>query len=210
MLRGNSTSDSTQSGKVIFKKYGKNRRLYDTSSSRYVNLDEVATLIRNGTEVQVVDAQSGEDLTRVCLMQIVMEDAKEKPTGLPLELLRQLVVASDQVGREFIMWYLNSAFDAYHKVRNTVENGLSEVQSAAGSPLQLVKTFIQSAVSEKTAEGSELQELRKRVAELEKRGREYLNRKRRPGKAKTQRSVVSSETLRLVSDLACLILDPHL
>ncbi len=186
MLRGNSTSDSTQSGKVIFKKYGKNRRLYDTSSSRYVNLDELAALIRKGTEVQVIDAQSGEDLTRVCLMQIVMEDAKEKPTGLPLELLRQLVVASDQVGREFMMSYLNSAFDAYHNLRNTVENGFSEVQSVAGSPLQLVKNFIQSAVSEKPAEGSELQQLRKRVAELEKQtATANTNRKRRPRKAKT-------------------------
>ncbi len=131
MLRGNSGGNSTQPAKVVLKKYGKNRRLYDTSSSRYVNLDEVATLVRNGTEVQIVDAKTGEDLTRGCLMQIVMEDAKEKPTGLPLELLRQLVVASDHVGREFIMWYLNSAFDAYRKVQNTVEDGLSEVKSAA-------------------------------------------------------------------------------
>jgi polyhydroxyalkanoate synthesis repressor PhaR len=182
MLRGNSNDDSTQPAKVVLKKYGKNRRLYDTSSSRYVNLDEVATLVRNGTEVQIVDAKTGEDLTRGCLMQIVMEDAKEKPTGLPLELLRQLVVASDHVGREFIMWYLNSAFDAYHKVQNTFESGLSEVQSAAGSPLQLVKTFIQSTMSEKPAEGSELQELRKRVADLEKKPKSS-NRKRQRGKA---------------------------
>jgi cell shape-determining protein MreC len=82
------------------------------------------------------------------------------------------------------MWYLNSAFDAYRKVQNTVENGLSEVQSAAGSPLQLVKNFIQSTVSQKPAEGSEVQELRKRVAELEKRTGN-TNRQRGRGKAKT-------------------------
>jgi polyhydroxyalkanoate synthesis repressor PhaR len=185
MLRGNSNDGSTQPAKVIFKKYGKNRRLYDTSASRYVNLEEVAALIRNGTEVQIIDAQTGEDLTRVCLMQIVMEDAKEKPTGLPLELLRQLIVASDHVGREFIMWYLNSAFDAYHKVQSTVENGLSEVQLAAGSPLQLVKNFIQSTVSDKQAEGKELQELRKRVAELEKQPVD-ANRRRKGAKPKTR------------------------
>jgi polyhydroxyalkanoate synthesis repressor PhaR len=188
MLRGNSNDNSAQPAKVVLKKYGKNRRLYDTSSSRYVNLDEVATLVRNGTEVQIVDAKTGEDLTRGCLMQIVMEDAKEKPTGLPLELLRQLVVASDHVGREFIMWYLNSAFDAYRKVQNTVENGLSEVKSAATSPLQLVKTFIQSTVSEKQperqAEETELQQLRKRIAELEKRAGGPA-RKRRRSKATT-------------------------
>ncbi len=182
MLRGNS-GEATRPAKVVFKKYGKNRRLYDTSSSRYVNLDEVATLVRNGTEVQIVDAKTGEDLTRGCLMQIVMEDAKEKPTGLPLELLRQLVVASDHVGREFIMWYLNSAFDAYRKVQNTVEDGLSEVKSAATSPLQLVKTFIQSTVSEKQperqGEETELQQLRKRIAELEKRAGSPARKRRR-------------------------------
>jgi len=183
MLRGNSGGNSTQPAKVILKKYGKNRRLYDPSSSRYVNLDEVATLVRNGTEVQIVDAKTGEDLTRGCLMQIVMEDAKVKPTGLPLELLRQLVVASDHVGREFIMWYLNSAFDAYHKVQNTVDDGLSEVKSAASSPLQLVKTFIQSAVSERQSERqteeSELLELRKRIAELEKKTGNPARKRRR-------------------------------
>ena len=87
--------------KVIIKKYG-NRRLYDTSASRYINLEEIAVLVRNGTEVQVVDAKSGEDLTHVTLTQIIVENAKDKPAGLPLELLRQLVMASDHAGQEFI------------------------------------------------------------------------------------------------------------
>ncbi len=177
MLRGNSNASAEGPKKVILKKYGKNRRLYDTSASRYVNLEELAAMIRNGTEVQVIDAQTGEDLTRVSLMQIIMEDARERPTGLPLELLRQLIVASDHVGREFIMWYLQSAFDTYRKVQNTLETGLTEVHSAASSPLQLVKNFLQSAISEKPAQDGELQELRKRMADLEG----------QPKKAKPQR-----------------------
>src|SRR5579864_3054232 len=95
-------------GKVVIKKYG-NRRLYDTAASRYVNLDEVAGFIRQGKDVQVLDAKTGKDLTRVVLTQIITDDARDKPTGLPLELLRQLVVASDEVRREFVMWYLKSA-----------------------------------------------------------------------------------------------------
>ena len=75
---------------IVIKKYG-NRRLYDTTSSRYVNLEDLAGHIRAGREVQVVDAKSGQDLTRVILTQIITEDAKDKPTGLPLELLRQLM-----------------------------------------------------------------------------------------------------------------------
>ena len=143
---------------VLIKKYG-NRRLYDTSTSRYVNLEEIATLIRNGKEVRVVDAKTGEDLTRVTLTQIIVEDARGEPTGLPLELLRQLIVASDHVGREFVMWYLNSAFNAYQKVQESLQSGLSEVRSAALSPLQMMKGSIQG-------DSADNKTLRKRIAEL--------------------------------------------
>jgi len=185
MLRGNKSQYPAEPGKVVLKKYGKNRRLYDTSASRYVNLEEVAALIREGTEVRVVDAQSGKDLTRVCLVQIIMEDAREKPGGLPLELLRQLIVASDHVGREFIMGYLKSAFDTYRKVQDTLESGLTGVQSAASSPLQMVKNFLQGAVPEKKTEASEIEELRRRLAELE--GRPL------PQQTKTRRSPKSEK-----------------
>jgi polyhydroxyalkanoate synthesis repressor PhaR len=134
---------------VVIRKYA-NRRLYDTSSRRYINLDEIAELIRQGRSVQVVDAKTGEDLTRVILTQIIMEDARDQPTGLPLELLRQLIVASDRTGREFIMWYLKSAFDAYHRVQET-----------ALSPFRAVKNLFAGP------EESELEELRRRVAEME-------------------------------------------
>src|SRR6201998_2351677 len=128
-------------GSVIIKKYG-NRRLYDTAGSRYVNLDDIAAFIREGRDVQVLDAKTGKDLTRVTLTQIITEDAKDKPTGLPLELLRQLIVASDEVRQEFVMWYLKSAFDAYSQVPDTVQNRLTEVQSAILSPVEMMKRFL--------------------------------------------------------------------
>jgi polyhydroxyalkanoate synthesis repressor PhaR len=156
---------------VIIKKYG-NRRLYDTATSRYINLEEIATLIRNGKEVRVVDAKTGQDLTRVTLTQIIVEDAKGGPTGLPLELLRQLIVASDHVGREFVMWYLNSAFNAYQKVQESLQSGLSEVRSAALSPLQIMKGSIQGRGADENA-------LRKRVAELEARLKKPVRQQRK-------------------------------
>ena len=152
---------------VVIKKYG-NRRLYDTSGSRYVNLEDIAALVRNGKDVQVLDAKTGEDLTRVILTQIILEDAKDQPSGLPLELLRQLVVATDRVGRDFLMWYLKSAFDAYHKVHDSVQTRLSEVQAAALSPLQMVRSFMQREPA-KPEPPSELDQLRQRIAELEAR-----------------------------------------
>jgi len=124
---------------IIIKKYP-NRRLYDTSAGRYVNLDDVAVLIRQGADVQVVDARTGEDLTRVILTQIIVEDVKGQPAGLPLDLLRQLVIATDKA------W--------------------SDVRSAAMSPFQAVRNLL---TPETTETRGELEELRRRVADLEAR-----------------------------------------
>jgi polyhydroxyalkanoate synthesis repressor PhaR len=169
--------------KVVIKKYA-NRRLYDTSNSRYINLEDIAALVRNGKDLQVVDANTGEDITRVTLTQIIVEDAKDQPTGLPLELLRQLIVASDRVGQEFIMWYLKSAFDTYQKVQSSLQTRLTEMHSAALSPLQMMKNFIQSTATEKNDESSqELEELRRRLAELEASRQKTLTKTRPPRKS---------------------------
>jgi polyhydroxyalkanoate synthesis repressor PhaR len=151
---------------VTIKKYP-NRRLYDTSAGKYVNLEDLATMIRDGREIQVVDSKTGEDLTRVVLTQIILEDAKGQPTGLPLELLRQLIMVSDRAGQEFISWYLKSAFDTYQKVNTAVQTRLSDLSSAALSPLNLMKNFLTGAAP--SAAEAELEELRRRVAELEER-----------------------------------------
>lgn len=162
---------------VVIKKYG-NRRLYDTSGSRYVNLEDIAALVRNGKDVEVIDARTGEDLTRVILTQIILEDAKGQTSGLPLEMLRQMVMATDRVGRDFLMSYLKSAFDAYHKVQHSVQSTLSEVQAAAFSPIQMVRKFVggesktgpfqpQERTGHPGESVSELEQLRKRVEELE-------------------------------------------
>lgn len=167
--------------KLIIKKYA-NRRLYDTYNSRYINLEDIGALVRNGKDFQVVDANTGDDLTRVTLTQIIVEDTKGQPTGLPLELLRQLIVASDHVGQEFIMWYLKSAFDAYQNVQSSVRSRLTEVQSAALSPLHAVKNLVTGAPKEAPAAPTqELLELRARLSELE-------GRLQKPTRGKKRRS----------------------
>lgn len=132
---------------MVIKKYP-NRRLYDTSAGRYVNLDDVAALIRQGEDVRVVDARTGEDLTRVILTQIIVEDVKGGPVGLPLDLLRQLVMATDQA--------------------------FTNVRSAALSPFHAVRNLLTPEPAETRAE---LEELRRRVTELEAKAR-ARNRKR--------------------------------
>lgn len=75
---------------VRIKKYG-NRRLYDTEQSRYVNLEDLVSLIRDGGEIQVVDAKTNADLTREVLMQVLLEVQGGQallPTGLLHRLIR--------------------------------------------------------------------------------------------------------------------------
>jgi polyhydroxyalkanoate synthesis repressor PhaR len=171
-VRGSKAINRMSPTPVLIKKYG-NRRLYDSSNSRYVNLEDIARFLREGREVQVVDAKTGQDLTRVTLTQIITEDAKNRPTGLPLELLRQLVLASDEVRQEFLMWYLKSAFDTYEKVQDAVQSRLGEVRSAVLSPVDAIRQLLGPPASSQKGALSETEPevdaLRKRVAELEAR-----------------------------------------
>ena len=65
----------------LIKKYA-NRKLYDTRTSRYITLDQIAQLVRNGHEIKVVDRGNGGDLTQVTLSQIVLSEEKRGPSGI--------------------------------------------------------------------------------------------------------------------------------
>jgi polyhydroxyalkanoate synthesis repressor PhaR len=142
--------------KAIIKKY-ENRRLYNTTTSRYVNLEDVARMVREGVEVQVQDARTGEDLTRMVLTQVIMEDAKGHESGLPLELLRKLIMASDRVTHEFLTWYLTTVTEMYQKAQSALQT----------NPLDLVRNLFSSGPPPGHAE--ELAALRQRVQDLERR-----------------------------------------
>src|SRR5690348_17552316 len=77
------------SGKVTIKKYA-NRRLYDTESSAYITLDRLAQMVREGREFEVVDAKTGEDITRQVLTQIIVDEESRGSTMLPINFLKQL------------------------------------------------------------------------------------------------------------------------
>jgi polyhydroxyalkanoate synthesis repressor PhaR len=77
---------------IVIKKYP-NRRLYDTSRSTYVNLEELADLIRAGHELRIVDAKTDEDLTKEILLQLVLEVLRGVEL-LPIGKLRRLIRAS--------------------------------------------------------------------------------------------------------------------
>lgn len=86
MASGNQASDEP----VIVKKYA-NRRLYNTRSSSYITLDDLARMTRNGTEFVVLDAKTGNDITHTILTQIIMDEESSGEQMLPIGFLRQLI-----------------------------------------------------------------------------------------------------------------------
>lgn len=162
--------------KILIKKY-ENRRLYDTTNSRYVNLDEVAQMLRRGDEVQVVDASSGEDITRLILTQIIVEDAKLANSSFPLDILRQMVIASGRASQESALKYMKAMFDMYqnsYRVMPPPFNPFEFVQSAnrgrnaAPVDAEPAAPAGSRANGAKKSETSEVDELKARLADLEK------------------------------------------
>jgi polyhydroxyalkanoate synthesis repressor PhaR len=96
---------------VIVKKYA-NRRLYDTQSSRYITLEELAESIRGGADVAVLDAKTNEDLTQATLTQVILESRRAGKL-LPVPLLTQLIRMNDDALAEFLGRYLSWAMDLY-------------------------------------------------------------------------------------------------
>src|SRR5579862_7399027 len=74
----------------VIKRYS-NRKLYDTTDSRYVTLLQIAGMVRTGEEVQIIDNNSKEDLTEVTLAQIIYEEQKAHSRNVPLQTLRALI-----------------------------------------------------------------------------------------------------------------------
>jgi polyhydroxyalkanoate synthesis repressor PhaR len=76
--------------KRIIKRYS-NRKLYDTKDSRYVTLLQIAGMVREGEEVQIIDNNTKDDLTEVTLAQIIYEEQKAHSRSVPLQTLKELI-----------------------------------------------------------------------------------------------------------------------
>lgn len=101
---------------VIIKKYA-NRRLYDTSTSTYVVLDDLSEMVKRGEEFKVEDAKTGEDLTRQVLVQIIFE---QESKGMPLfqpNFLRNLIRYYDDNLNIALPGYLEGMMEMFHQNR---------------------------------------------------------------------------------------------
>jgi polyhydroxyalkanoate synthesis repressor PhaR len=111
-------------GKVTIKKYA-NRRLYDTESSTYITLDRLAHMVREGREFEVVDAKTGDDITRQVLTQIIVEEEARGATMLPLNFLKQLIGLYGNSMQNFVPSYLEAAMDAFQRNQTAVKDAFS-------------------------------------------------------------------------------------
>jgi polyhydroxyalkanoate synthesis repressor PhaR len=106
-------SDKPSDGRpVVVKKYA-NRRLYNTATSSYVTLDDLARMIKNGGDFVAYDAKTGEDITRSVLTQIIVEQEQKGQNLLPISFLRQLISLYGDSMQFLVPGYLEQAMLAF-------------------------------------------------------------------------------------------------
>ncbi len=124
----------------VVKRYA-NRKLYDTTSSRYVALDDVASFVRRGDEVEVTDNESGEDLTAVTLAQIILEDERKKKSFLSLPVLQDLV----RYGGDALADATKQGIEAFGEMREAAEKRVSELVPEGGSGAALIGDMLETS-----------------------------------------------------------------
>ncbi|KPQ20899.1 MAG: polyhydroxyalkanoate synthesis repressor PhaR [Porphyrobacter sp. HL-46] len=121
-------------GTVIIKKYA-NRRLYNTASSSYITLEDLARMVRENVDFQVLDAKSGDDITHSILTQIIMDEEANGEQMLPVSFLRQLIGMYGNSMQALMPSYLEASManfrDNQTKIREAFEKGISATPFAA-------------------------------------------------------------------------------
>ena len=106
---------------LLIKKYP-NRRLYNTASSSYVTLEDLSQLIKRDYNIKVIDVKTGEDLTKLTLTQIILEQQQNGYEILPVELLKQLIKLQDKNMGMVFHEYLKSSMEYFTKHYSYVEH----------------------------------------------------------------------------------------
>ncbi|MFQ5658433.1 MAG: polyhydroxyalkanoate synthesis regulator DNA-binding domain-containing protein [Candidatus Methylomirabilales bacterium] len=148
---------------IHIKKYS-NRKLYDLNRSRYITLEEIADLIRQGRQVKIVDAETQEDLTNITLVQVLLEEEKRRNL-LPVPFLHQLIKYGEMY-QDFFRQYLSSTLDAMISMRSEVEKGIKQ-WAGLGSLGEMARTRPGDDTETSSTLKTELDSLREKLKELE-------------------------------------------
>lgn len=169
---------------VIIKKYA-NRRLYNTGTSSYITLEDLAAMVRRNVDFQVVDAKTGDDLTHNILTQIIMEEeANNAEQLLPISFLRELIAMYGNSMQAMIPAYLEATMKQFRqnqeKLRETFEKNMTDnpfariaegnlamMRAAAGAFMPGTST--KAGASPDPAKTDDLAELKSQLAAMQKR-----------------------------------------
>jgi polyhydroxyalkanoate synthesis repressor PhaR len=110
---------------LIIKRYA-NRKLYNTETKHYIILDQIAELIRNGREIQVIDNNSGDDITTLVLSQIILEQEKKQAGNVPRPVLASLVQAGEQT-MERMRRALANPIETLHQIDAEIEQRIDSL-----------------------------------------------------------------------------------
>ena len=152
----------SQKAPKIIKRY-QNRKLYDTSDSCHVTLEDLSDMIKRGEEIVVIDNETKEDMTAVTLAQIIFEEHKKKKQLISNSTLRQIIQNSGETIREI--------------VQKTIETGAREIQSVKSFVDDKVRPAVEniqhmpSVHSEIKQLHAKVEALERKLAEREKKGR---------------------------------------
>jgi len=172
---------------VTIKKYA-NRRLYNTGTSTYVTLEDLAAMVKTGEDFVVYDAKTGEDITRSVLAQIIFEqENKEGQSLLPISFLRQLIRFYGDSMQMLVPRYLEASIDTFTREQGKFREQMAQAFGVSGfGPLEdqvrrnmemFEKAFAmftpfargeKSAPTEKRS-GGDIDELKRQLEEMQRR-----------------------------------------
>lgn len=170
------SDEAPKSEPVIIKKYA-NRRLYDTGSSSYITLEHLGEMTRKGIEFKVVDAKTGEDLTRSVLTQIIMEEENRGQTMLPTSFLRQLIAMYGDSMQSMVPPYLEASMAALRRnqeqFRKSMAGALNPFEAIAKQNMAMLQAAADMMTGKKPAAAApesdkgEIDDLKREMAELQ-------------------------------------------
>ena len=123
----------TRSAPLLIKRYA-SRRLYNTETSDYVTLDDIAGFIREGREVKIVDLKSGDELTRQYLLQIIAEHEGRGENVLPIDVLTDLVRSYTTSAQSVVPQFLAASFEMLREGQSKVLENMSSMNPMARMP----------------------------------------------------------------------------
>lgn len=130
-------SEQTQDQPRIIKKYP-NRRVYDTKESKYIKVDDIRAMVLEGIEFNVVDSQSGQDITRSVLLQIIFEAESEVNPLFSNDNLRNFIRYSG-IGNNVFSNYLNQSLEFFNSQQKDMKRYLQD--NMASNPFEAMNPF---------------------------------------------------------------------